>query len=233
METKKADQIIIAIDGPAGAGKSTVAKMVANRFSLLYIDSGAMYRAVAWKALAENIDISEEAAVARVAGDMHIDLQPCEQGTCVFADEKDITGSIRTPDVTDASSRIATFGSVREILVARQQAIGRRRGVVMEGRDIGSIVFPEAPLKFYLDASIQERAYRRKKDLERAGHRVQLSQLEQQVLERDQRDMTRTVGPLRRVKDAIIIDTSDMTIDEVVETVSRHVRDYLQRTVKR
>ncbi len=230
MEKEIQRNLIIAIDGPAGAGKSTVAKLVAKRFSLLYIDSGAMYRAVAWKALAHNIDISNEVAVAEAAHAMRIELQPSDTGARVFADGEDVTNLIRTPEVTDASSKIATFKRVREILVSRQQEIGRRRGVVMEGRDIGSVVFPDARLKFYLDASIAERARRRKKDMELAGHHVKLGHLEQQVLERDRRDMTRAVGPLKRVQDAVVIDTSAMTIEQVVNAISLHVQAFLERT---
>jgi cytidylate kinase len=226
------EKLIIAIDGPAGAGKSTVAKLLAKRYSLLYIDSGAMYRAIAWKALHEHVDIMNEQELAGMAADMHIDLLPSDEGTRVIADGKDITGVIREPVITDISSKIATFARIRELLVARQQQIGRTRGVVMEGRDIGSVVFPDAPLKFYLDASIRERAIRRKKDLERAGHQVDLAHLEQQISERDRRDMMREIGPLRKVDDAIIIDTSTLSIEEVVRSVSAHVDAFLQKAVK-
>jgi len=227
------NKLIIAIDGPAGAGKSTVAKLLAKHYSLLYIDSGAMYRAVAWKALHEHVDISKEQEVARIAADMHIDLLPSDEGTRVIADGKDITAVIREPEITDVSSKIATFARIRGILVARQQQIGRTRGVVMEGRDIGSVVFPDASLKFYLDASIRERAIRRKKDLDRAGHAVDLPHLEQQISERDRRDMMREIGPLKKVDDAIVIDTSTLSIREVVQSVSTHVDAYLRRTVKK
>lgn len=228
---KPKEKLVIAIDGPAGAGKSTVAKLVAKRFDILYIDSGAMYRAVAWKALSENVDISDENAVANIAANMHIELLPTEKGTQVLADGKDISGFIRRPEVTDASSRIATFKRVRDALVARQRAIGRERGVVMEGRDIGSVVFPDTRLKFYLDASISERARRRQQDLERAGHHVDMEELERQVLERDRRDMTRTVGPLKKLKDAAVIDTSDLSIEEVVLAVSERVQILLDEAV--
>jgi cytidylate kinase len=224
--------LIVAIDGPAGAGKSTVAKLVAKKFDLLYIDSGAMYRAVAWKALADAIDISDEGAVADLAARMHIELHPTEEGTRVLADGQDVTGLIRKPEVTEASSKIATFARVREILVARQQEIGRERGVVMEGRDIGSVVFPAAPLKFYLDASISERARRRRQDLEKAGHHVEQRQLEQQVAERDQRDMTRRVGPLRKLRDAVAVDTSNMSIEEVVQAISERVEKFLHKAMQ-
>ncbi|RJP26011.1 MAG: (d)CMP kinase [Candidatus Abyssobacteria bacterium SURF_5] len=225
------DKMVIAIDGPAGAGKSTIAKLVARRYSLLYIDTGAMYRAVAWKALARGADLSNEAAVAEIAAGMRIELQPSDEGTRVIADGQDITSVIRNPEVTDASSRIATFGKVRDILVERQQEIGRERGVVMEGRDIGSVVFPHAPLKFYLDATIEERARRRKRDLDLAGHHVELHELERQVLERDRRDMTRKVGPLKKADDAVVIDTNDLSIDEVVDAVSEHVAAFLRGAV--
>ncbi|GAB4344647.1 MAG: (d)CMP kinase [Candidatus Abyssubacteria bacterium] len=221
MNTK--DYIVITIDGPAGSGKSTVAKLVAARLSLLYVDTGAMYRAVAWKALSENLDITDERKVAHLAARMKIDLRPGQNGVLVFADGEEVTDVIRAPDVTDASSRIAAFPSVRDTLVKRQQAMGRERGVVMEGRDIGTVVFPDTPFKFYLDASITERARRRMKDLLNAGHRVTLDELKRQVQERDRRDMSREVGPLTRARDAILIDTTNMTIEEVVQTICRHV----------
>lgn len=228
----KKPHIIIAIDGPAGAGKSTVAKLVARKFSLLYVDSGAMYRAVAWKALAKKINIADEKAVVQLARKMTIDLQPSDEGTRVFADGREITHAIRTPEVTDASSKVATIGEVREILVERQRAMGRTRGVVMEGRDIGTVVFPDTPLKFYLDASVEKRAARRKKDLEQAGHRVKLGELEREVTERDKRDMTRAVSPLTKVDDAIYIDTSDMSVDEVVQAISSHVEAFSRKAMR-
>lgn len=224
---KRSAHIIIAIDGPAGAGKSTVAKKVASRLSLLYIDSGAMYRAVAWKALDGGIDISDEEAVTKMAENMKIELKPAGDGTSVFVDGKEITGFIRTPEVTDASSKVSTIGSVREILVGQQQAMGRATGVVMEGRDIGTVVFPDTPFKFYLDASVGERARRRKKDLEAAGYEVDPDRLEAEVAERDERDSTRSVSPLRKVEGATIIDSTGMSVEEVVEAVAARVEQII------
>lgn len=223
VTVKKRNHIIIAIDGPAGAGKSTVAKRLASRFSLLYIDSGAMYRAAARKALEERTDISNGHAVAELARKIRIELKPGDEKTRVFVDGKEITDDIRTPEVTDASSRIATMPEVRQVLVEQQKALGHNENVVMEGRDIGTVVFPDTPLKFYLDASSRERARRRKRDLERAGYAVNLDHLEREVIERDRRDMTRDVGPLRKASDAILIDSTNMTIDEVVKTIAGHV----------
>ncbi|NQU08660.1 MAG: (d)CMP kinase [Candidatus Abyssubacteria bacterium] len=220
---KRSDHIIVAIDGPAGAGKSTAAKEVARRFSLLYIDSGAMYRAVAWKALQKKVDVADEKAVTEMASNMKIDLRPADGGTRVFVDGKEVTDAIRTPEVTDASSKMATIGAVRGILVEHQRAMGRSSGVVMEGRDIGTVVFPDTPFKFYLDASVGERARRRKKDLEQAGYEVEPEQLERDVAKRDKRDSTREVAPLRRAEDAMSIDTTGMTIDEVVQAISKRV----------
>ena len=174
MTKGKDERIVIAIDGPAGAGKSTVAKKIAQRFSLLYIDTGAMYRAVAWKALEVGVDVSNESAVAEMAAGMKIELKSANSGIRVFADGEEVTRAIRTPEVTEASSRLAAFAAVRKILVSRQQAMARESGVVMEGRDIGTVVFPATPFKFYLDASARERARRRKKDLEAAGYEVEL-----------------------------------------------------------
>ena len=229
MSTKK--PVVIAIDGPAGAGKSTVAKQVARRFALLYIDSGAMYRSVAWKALAENADFADEEAIAGLARDMKIELKQAEEGTRVFSDGEEITHVIRTPAVTDASSRVAAISAVRKIMVERQQAMGRASGVVMEGRDIGTVVFPDTRFKFYLDASTRERAIRRREDLERAGHRVELDELEREIVERDKRDSTRSVGPLRKVEDAMLIDTTHMTVEQVVQTIADRVRTLCEQVM--
>lgn len=221
--TQQPEHIIVAIDGPAGAGKSTVARKVARRFSILYIDSGAMYRAVAWKALKNRIDLKDEKALAELARNMEIKLHSADENTRVFANGEEVTSAIRTPEVTDASSRLAMIGAIRAILVEQQQTMGQISDVVMEGRDIGTIVFPHTPFKFYLDASARERAHRRKKDFEESGYNVSLEQLEREVLERDERDKTRTIAPLRKAKDAMIIDTTDMTIEEVVQTIADRV----------
>lgn len=230
MSRKK--PIVIAIDGPAGAGKSTVAKRVARSFSFLYIDSGAMYRAVAWKALREHVDLTDEKAVAELARGMKIDLKPTEEGTSVCSDGVEITQAIRMPEVTDASSKVATIAAVRRILVERQQAMARTSDVVMEGRDIGTVVFPDSRFKFYLDASARERAVRRKRDLEQAGHRVDLKDLESEILERDKRDSTRAVGSLRKGEDAMLIDTTHMTIEQVVQTISDRVRTLCEKVME-
>ena len=217
------DRIIVAIDGPAGAGKSTVAREMANRLSLLYIDSGAMYRAVAWKALEEGVDPSDDRAVTEVAEAMKIELKTSSDGTMVFVDGLEITGFIRTPEITDVSSRISTIPRVRAILVGQQQAMGRKTGVVMEGRDIGTVVFPDTPFKFYLDASVGERARRRKIDLEKAGFEVDLDRLEREVADRDERDSTRAASPLMKVDDATVIDTTGMSIEEVIDAIAARV----------
>jgi cytidylate kinase len=230
MSRKK--PIVIAIDGPAGAGKSTVAKRVARSFSFLYIDSGAMYRAVAWKALREHVDLTDEKAVAELARGMKIDLKPTEEGARVWSDGVEITQAIRMPEVTDASSKVATIAAVRRIMVERQQAMARTSDVVMEGRDIGTVVFPDSRFKFYLDASARERAVRRKRDLEQAGHRVDLEDLESEILERDKRDSTRAVGSLRKGEDAMLIDTTHMTIEQVVQTISDRVRTLCEQVME-
>jgi cytidylate kinase len=220
-QTRK--HLIIAIDGPAGAGKSTVAREVARRFSILYIDSGAMYRAVALKALENNVDLTDEHALTEFARTLKIELRSGETGTRVFVNGEEVTSSIRSPEVTDASSKLATKKGVRALLVEQQQAMGRTSDVVMEGRDIGTIVFPDTPFKFYLDASTRERARRRKKDLDEAGYDVKLERLEAEVTERDRRDATREIAPLRKSEDATVIDTTDMTIEQVVNVLSERV----------
>lgn len=226
---KDRDHIIIAIDGPAGAGKSTVAKEVSRSLSFLYIDSGAMYRAVAWKTIDRNVDLGDKVAISKIAENMELVLRPADGGVRVFVDGEEVTQEIRAPEVTDVSSRVATIPAVRIALVERQREMGRSSDVVMEGRDIGTVVFPDTPFKFYLDASARERAQRRKKDLDLAGYPVDIEQLEQEVVDRDNRDKTRSMSPLQKVEDATVIDSTAMTIDQVVDTIINHVNNLRER----
>lgn len=211
---------IVAIDGPAGAGKSTVVRQVAQTLGLLYLDTGAMYRAVTWLVLQSGIAISDEAAVAELVSQCQIDISGNPAMMRVSINNQDVTYAIRSLEVTAQVSAIAAQSTVRQELVKRQQAYGRRGGIVMDGRDIGTCVFPDAELKLFLTASVQERARRRLQDLKNQGQpEASLLDLEQAIYERDLKDSTRRISPLRKAADAIEIQTDHLTIDEVVSKI--------------
>jgi pantoate ligase/cytidylate kinase len=214
---------IIAIDGPAGAGKSTVAKKVAQVLDLFYLDSGAMYRALTWFVLQSGIDLSDEPAVAELTSQCDIEFQGFDSLTArVLVNGEDVTQAIRMPQVTAQVSAIAAQGGVRKVLVQHQQNYGRRGGIVVDGRDIGTHVFPDAELKVYLTASIEERARRRHLDLKQLGQpEIPLSELEHTIAERDRKDSTREISPLRKAEDAIEINSDPFTVDQVVEQIVR------------
>jgi pantoate ligase / CMP/dCMP kinase len=205
---------IMAIDGPAGAGKSTVTKQVANTLGLFYLDTGAMYRAITWLVMNSGIAITDEPAIAELVGTCEIELTPEK----VEINHQDITLAIRTPEVTANVSAIAAQAAVRKALVRQQREYGRRGGVVLEGRDIGTHVFPDAEVKVFLTATVEERARRRQKDLERLGQSVpSLDSLIESIAERDAKDSNRAIAPLKQALDALEVVTDGMRIEEVVD----------------
>jgi len=222
MERKKI-KMVVAIDGPAGSGKSTVSKMVAKRLNLLYIDTGAMYRALTLKAMNKKVDLKDEAELVKLAHSTRIDLEESGGSLRVILDGEDVTGLIRTPELTNNVKYIARVPDVRHEMVKLQRAIGERSGAVLEGRDIGTVVFPDAKYKFYLDADVGERVRRRHKELTESGQNVSLEDIKKDVVVRDESDMKRPVGALKRAPDAISVDTTALTIDEVVERLISYI----------
>lgn len=205
----------MAIDGPSGAGKGTVARAVAERLGYRHIDTGAMYRALAWKALHDGVDLSDEAAVAALGERATFDVEAGRTGI----DGHDVAAAIRTPEMDKASATLARHPAVRRVLVARQRSYGAGGGVVMEGRDIGTVVFPQADVKIYLDASPEERARRRAGDSAHTSSKNILSDVATALAERDRGDSTRAVSPLAVAADAFVIDTTGLSIERVVEQV--------------
>ena len=216
-------RLVIAIDGPSGAGKGTIARTLAETLGYRHVDTGAMYRAVGWKALHDSIALDDEAAVADLARQAAIVVE----GGVVSIDGHDVTRAIRTPEIDKAATAVARLPRVREVLVARQRALGADGGVVMEGRDIGTVVFPNADLKIYLDASAEERARRRANDSAHSGSQVGQAAVAAAIQARDTADATRSVSPLTLAPDAIHIDTTSLPINEVVEKVLALVRSRL------
>lgn len=211
--------IKIAIDGPAAAGKSTIAKMTAEKLRYTYIDTGAMYRALTHKALQMNIDINDEESLQELLNSIEITLKPSGNTQLVFIDGSDVTEEIRSREVTSSVSSVATHSKVRELMVNKQRVFAEGVGVVMDGRDIGTHVLPNAELKIFMTASVDERASRRHLENEKRGIISSLEQLKNEISERDQADMKRKASPLKMAEDALLIDTTEMSIEEVAEKI--------------
>ncbi|AFU12153.1 MULTISPECIES: (d)CMP kinase [Bacillus] len=212
-------RISIAIDGPAAAGKSTVAKVVAKKLSYVYIDTGAMYRAITYAALEQKVDIENEEKLMEVVKNVNIEFQQGENTQLVFLNGQDVSEVIRTPDVTNRVSIVAKHRLVREEMVRRQQELAEKGGVVMDGRDIGTHVLPDAEVKIFMLASVEERAERRHLENINKGFDSNLEQLQEEIAQRDKLDSEREVSPLKKADDALELDTTSLSIEEVVQKI--------------
>jgi len=215
---------IVTIDGPAASGKSTTARIVAQKMGWLYLDTGAMYRALAVKVLQERIALKDTKKISGLAERTTIELIPSDNGTQVFVDGNDVTRNIRSPEVDQAVGPVCEIPRVRKVLVSHQRKMAEDRNVVAEGRDMGTVVFPKANLKFFMKASLEERARRRRKDMHHRGIAISLSQIMEEIKRRDKRDENRDLSPLERAEDAILIDTTDMDVNEQVAFIIARIR---------
>ncbi|KPN95309.1 (d)CMP kinase [Lysinibacillus sp. ZYM-1] len=211
--------IQIAIDGPAGAGKSTIAKIVAEALGFTYIDTGAMYRAVTYKAMQQNIHLDDEAKLAEMLAASTIELKPSSQGQLVFLDAQNVTEEIRSNEVTSSVSQVAAHARVRELLVAQQQNLAANGGVVMDGRDIATHVLKNAELKIFMSATVEERARRRFIDNQKRGIDSSLEKLQEEIALRDKKDSEREASPLIQAEDAVFLDTTALSIDDAAQAI--------------
>jgi cytidylate kinase len=217
--------MVITIDGPAGSGKSTAARELARALGIAYLDTGATYRAVTLKALRAGINLEDEAALAAIARGMDIRMVPTDRQMAVWLDGQDVSREIRSEEVSANSHYAARSPAVREVLVELQRRLGRQLGsFVTEGRDQGTVVFPQADVKFYLDARAETRAARRCAELRAAGENADYQRVLDAIVQRDQRDSTRRTAPLKRPDDAVVVDTSDHTVEQMAAELLRHVR---------
>ena len=220
--------MIIAIDGPSGAGKSTLAKRLAKELKFVYLDTGAMYRALALKVLRQGVDLADDARLEELIAGTEIDLKETDGRLEVLLDGEDVAGHIRTPEVSQMASKVSALRAVRARLLELQRRMGKRGSVVAEGRDIGTVIFPEAEVKVFLDASVCERARRRYVELKAAGRVVDLDETRREIEERDKRDSERDVAPLRKAEGAMVIDSSSVDADEVAAAVLARIQSELR-----
>jgi cytidylate kinase len=224
VETSKRKRLTIAIDGPSGAGKSTVARFLAKRLGYVYIDTGAMYRSVALRVKEKGISPEDELALNQLASSLHITFISEGEQTRVCCDGKDITSAIRSPEISRLASSISKQKGVREALVKMQREMGKEGGVILEGRDIGTVVFPDADVKFYLDAKSDERVRRRYHEMVEKGVKVDFKETQEELIQRDHNDMHRIHSPLKKANDALFIDSTHRSVEEVVEEMVHRVK---------
>ena len=214
----------IAIDGPAGAGKSTIAKLVAKEKGYIYVDTGAMYRGLAIHFLKKGIDPENKEAVAKACQDAEVTIGYENGIQQIYLNGENVTEMLRTEEVGNMASKTSAIPEVREKLLDLQRSLAREKDVIMDGRDIGTNILPDADVKIYLTASVETRAERRYKELKEKGEKCDLAEISRDIRERDERDMTREIAPLKKAEDAVLVDSSDMTIKEVVDEICRHCR---------
>lgn len=222
MNTHK---IAVAVDGPAGAGKSSISKIVAKKLGYLYIDTGAMYRSVTWAVLHNHIDVNNQKAVEALLPELDLTMEASDDSCKVFIAGQDVTDFIRTPQVNNAVSIVASYKGVRQYLVERQRLMAEAGGVILDGRDIGSVVLPNAELKIYLTASVEARAMRRYLEVKGTVNEQILEDIKDSVMQRDDMDKNRKESPLIQVEDAVLVDSSEMTFDETVERILHLVQE--------
>ena len=222
MNTHK---IAVAVDGPAGAGKSSISKIVAKKLGYLYIDTGAMYRSVTWAVLHNHIDVNNQKAVEALLPELDLTMEASDDSCKVFIAGQDVTDFIRTPQVNNAVSIVASYKGVRQYVVERQRLMAEAGGVILDGRDIGSVVLPNAELKIYLTASVEARAMRRYLEVKGTVNEQTLEDIKDSVMQRDDMDKNRKESPLIQVEDAVLVDSSEMTFDETVEHILHLVQE--------
>jgi CMP/dCMP kinase len=208
---------VIAIDGPSGAGKSTLARLLAQKLGYIYIDTGAMYRAIGWKAHHEGIDPADERRLAELCARTEVTIENNNNDPRFYVNGREVSGEIRTPEMGMMASAVSKSPAVRSRLLTIQRELGKKGGVVMDGRDIGTVVFPDADLKFFLEANAEERGKRRYLELKAKGMDVDLARITREIRERDDQDSGRTIAPLRKADDALLIDTSTLSINDVLD----------------
>ena len=218
----------IAVDGPAGSGKSTVAKAVARKLGIVYVDTGAMYRTVALHCIQEGISLADEAAVVASLDGLNMRIQPDTDGQKIFLNEEDVTAKIRTAEIGRGASDVGAYQKVRERMVEIQQKMAKELSDIMDGRDIGTVVLPEAEVKIYLDAGVEERARRRVGELEAKGETADFEEIKKMIIQRDYNDMNREHSPLKKADDAVVLDSTSMTVEEVQQAIL----DIVQERVK-